>query len=135
MRGNDLLMDADASLNSFCDDFAQGDECLDHVDDRLHALRSVARKHGCLVAELPDIHESMSQELKTVKNFSARTGKNFTEAKSKPGMIFGLRARDTVPGFGTATRTNMGAKKTATRSTRPRVNSAKRTRNIGRKNI
>lgn len=81
---NDLLMDADASLNSFCDDFAQGDECLDHVDDRLHALRSVARKHGCLVAELPDIHESMSQELKTLQNFSTNleaVNRHLTQAK------------------------------------------------------
>ena len=43
-------------------------QSLEMIDDRLHELRSQARKHRCKVEELPRIMESLNLELETLRN-------------------------------------------------------------------
>ena len=43
---------------------------LERVEERLFALRSLARKHGCAVAELPAVRERLAGQLATVEEGS-----------------------------------------------------------------
>ncbi|MFZ2587347.1 MAG: DNA repair protein RecN [Alphaproteobacteria bacterium] len=40
----------------------EGEMSLEEIDDRLHALKACARKHGCTVAELPDMLARLQAE-------------------------------------------------------------------------
>ncbi len=47
---------------------------LENIDDRLHALRQQARKHGCHVDELPKVHQSLAGRLFTIEDKSGHIG-------------------------------------------------------------
>lgn len=56
-----LILDVASSLQSEVDDL-EIDESLESVEDRLYDLRALARKHGCTIAELPDLHMKFQEE-------------------------------------------------------------------------
>ena len=45
---------------------------IDQLDDRLFALRSLARKHGCLVDQLPDVLEQVHSQLQSLEDGSQK---------------------------------------------------------------
>ena len=45
-------------------------QALDQLDDRLFALRNLARKHGCFVDQLPDILEQLRDRLRSLEDGS-----------------------------------------------------------------
>ena len=45
-------------------------QALDQLDDRLFALRTLARKHGCFVDQLPDILEQLRDQLRSLEDGS-----------------------------------------------------------------
>ncbi len=83
---NEQLMEADALIQSFLEDQDCGEETLESVEDRLHALRAVSRKHGCLVAELPSLHERLAKDLHDIEfgqSNLAELDSKLREARSK----------------------------------------------------
>ena len=50
------------------------DETIEHVDDRLHELRALARKHNVLCDDLPDLLETMRGQLATIRHNDRRMG-------------------------------------------------------------
>ncbi len=50
------------------------DENIEHVDDRLHELRAMARKHGVLCDNLPDLLNDMRAQLDTISHNDKRMG-------------------------------------------------------------
>lgn len=47
---------------------SEADENLEFVDDRIHELRAAARKHNCLVDQLPSVFADMKTRLDTIHN-------------------------------------------------------------------
>ncbi|MBU0859864.1 MAG: AAA family ATPase, partial [Alphaproteobacteria bacterium] len=57
------LRESFAAIHSLTADMEEGGQDLESVDDRLHALRAQARKHNCLVADLPGILDKLTAQL------------------------------------------------------------------------
>lgn len=64
------VLEAEAELNTFQDRVTGRGETLDRVEDRLYELRALARKHGCLIPELPTLYEKFKGELALLKGGS-----------------------------------------------------------------
>lgn len=58
---------ADDLLENWFDMEDGGPESLEAVDDRLHALRAVARKHQCRIDDLPVLREDIAQRLAAIR--------------------------------------------------------------------
>lgn len=69
-RAHSDVLEAEATLNTFQDRVTSSDESLDSVEDRLYELRALARKHGCLIPELPSLYEKFRRELALLKGGS-----------------------------------------------------------------
>ncbi len=50
------------------------DEDIEHVDDRLHELRALARKHNVMCDDLPDLLQSMQDQLSAIRHNDKRAG-------------------------------------------------------------
>ena len=48
------------------------DDNIEHVDDRLHELRALARKHNVMCDDLPDLLEDMKGQLSTIQHNDKR---------------------------------------------------------------
>ena len=57
------LAEANAALNGAASSLEADPAKLTEIDDRLHEIRSQARKHNCTSDELPQIHESLASKL------------------------------------------------------------------------
>lgn len=62
-RTNAELREATAALHSLSADMEDSEHDLETIDDRLHALRAQARKHGVAVAALPAVLSRLEQQL------------------------------------------------------------------------
>ncbi|HBN22477.1 MAG TPA: DNA repair protein RecN [Holosporales bacterium] len=69
-RAHSDVLEAEATLNTFQDRMTGSGESLDSVEDRLYELRALARKHGCLIPELPTLYEKFRGELALLKGGS-----------------------------------------------------------------
>jgi DNA repair protein RecN (Recombination protein N) len=56
------------------------DEDIEHVDDRLHELRALARKHNVMCDDLPDLLQSMQDQLSAIRHNDKRAGE-FEQAR------------------------------------------------------
>ncbi|MBT6116472.1 MAG: AAA family ATPase, partial [Rhodospirillaceae bacterium] len=79
-RATEAAMEAAAALETTGIDMEQGDESLERVEDRLYALRDVARKHRCEVPDLPELYGAIAAKLariatgeETFRALAART--------------------------------------------------------------
>lgn len=57
------MKEAFAAIHGLSADLEDSDHDLESIDDRLHALRAQARKHGVLVADLPGTLEKLTRQL------------------------------------------------------------------------
>lgn len=62
-RAGAELKDGVAEIHSLSADMEDGGHDLETIDDRLHALRAQARKHGCLVDELAATLDTLTRQL------------------------------------------------------------------------
>jgi DNA repair protein RecN (Recombination protein N) len=62
-RAIEAATEAAAALEAAGQDMDQGEERLERVEDRLYALRDVARKHRCGVPDLPGLREGIAAKL------------------------------------------------------------------------
>lgn len=62
-RADAELTEASAAVSSAAHKLETDPNRLQEVDDRLHELRVQARKHGCNIDQLPDIHKRLSETL------------------------------------------------------------------------
>ncbi|NCQ67632.1 MAG: DNA repair protein RecN [Alphaproteobacteria bacterium] len=84
-RAHSDVLEAEATLNTFQDRVTGRDESLDSVEDRLYQLRALARKHGCLIPELPTLYEKFKGESALLKGGSeslAALKKDLAEART-----------------------------------------------------
>tara|TARA_R110002095_G_scaffold161734_3_gene140123 strand:+ start:3287 stop:4963 length:1677 start_codon:yes stop_codon:yes gene_type:complete len=84
-RAHSDVLEAEAELNTFQDRITGSGESLDSVEDRLYELRALARKHGCLIPELPTLYEKFKGELALLKGGSeslATLKKDLAEARA-----------------------------------------------------
>ncbi len=58
--------EAVSMIDNICADLTNDDENLEFIDDRLHELKAAARKHQCLVDDLPEKLEELSEQLKYI---------------------------------------------------------------------
>jgi DNA repair protein RecN (Recombination protein N) len=70
-RAHSDLVEAESQLTSFHSDLDAGEDSLENVESRLYELRALARKHGCLIAELPSVYEKFCTELKLLQGGEA----------------------------------------------------------------
>ena len=61
---NELQEHISATINSM----RISDHDIDSVEERLFILKSLARKHSCLISQLPEIHEALATKLSNLKN-------------------------------------------------------------------
>ena len=59
----DAVAEASSLLDSLSEDAGEGGLSLEQVEDRLHELRSAARRHNVLVENLPELAETLRQRL------------------------------------------------------------------------
>ena len=64
------LGEANAALNGAASSLEADPAKLTEIDDRLHEIRSQARKHNCTSDELPHIHESLATKLNQLDDAS-----------------------------------------------------------------
>lgn len=62
-RADAELAEASAAISSAAHELEADPNRLQEVDDRLHELRQQARKHGCEVDQLPDVHTRLADSL------------------------------------------------------------------------
>ncbi len=62
------LQEAGAEIDSAFADMEEGEHSLEAIDDRLHALRTQARKHNCTVDDLVGVKETLSEQLALIDN-------------------------------------------------------------------
>ncbi len=62
-RANAELTEASSDISRATHELEADPSRLQEVDDRLHELRQQARKHGCKVDELPDVHTRLAESL------------------------------------------------------------------------
>ena len=56
------------SKNEFL--YENKDDSLDIIDERLHKLRNLSKKHNCNIDLLPEKQIEIEQKLNSIKNFS-----------------------------------------------------------------
>jgi DNA repair protein RecN (Recombination protein N) len=62
-RADAELTEASTAISSAAHELEADPNRLQEVDDRLHELRQQARKHGCEVDELPEMHTRLAESL------------------------------------------------------------------------
>ncbi|MGB2263038.1 MAG: AAA family ATPase, partial [Candidatus Puniceispirillaceae bacterium] len=62
-RADAELTEASTAISSAAHELDADPNRLQEVDDRLHELRQQARKHGCEVDELPEMHTRLAESL------------------------------------------------------------------------
>jgi DNA repair protein RecN (Recombination protein N) len=62
------MNEAIANIESISGDLQESEHSLESIDDRLHQLRTQARKHGCAVDDLPRMRDEIAEKLKTIYN-------------------------------------------------------------------
>jgi DNA repair protein RecN (Recombination protein N) len=62
------LRDIAGDIELIAHRLSETDENLEFVDDRIHELRAMARKHNCLVDQLPTMLDEMKNRLATIHN-------------------------------------------------------------------
>lgn len=66
-RASTEIMEAVSSIQILFADMEYEEHNLHSIDDRLHALKAQARKHGCAVDELPAKREELAQRLNRIE--------------------------------------------------------------------
>ena len=74
-----LAADAESSIDALASSLEADPEQLAHTDERLHQLRSLARKHNCLCDDLPEKHQELQNTLETLQNLDV----NMAELEAK----------------------------------------------------
>lgn len=67
-RAASEMQEAIALIQSLSADMEAADDNLEDIDDRLHDLRAQARKHGCVVDELPDMRQKIAAQLSQIQH-------------------------------------------------------------------
>ncbi len=66
------LSDAMASIETVSADLTEGERSLEEIDDRLHAIRAQARKHGCAPDDLPARRDALAARLDLITHEDER---------------------------------------------------------------
>lgn len=61
------IQEAQSQIHSRCADIEDCEDSLESIDDRLHALRGMARRYGCMPAELPARRAEIAEQLAAVR--------------------------------------------------------------------
>lgn len=67
-RASVEMQEALAAIQSFSNDLEESEYNLETIDERLHALRAQARKHGCTVEELRSVREGLAVRLNRIEH-------------------------------------------------------------------
>lgn len=67
-RATTEIAEAVNAIQTLSSDLEHSDHNLETIDDRLHALRTQARKHDCSVDELADIRERLAEQLNAIEH-------------------------------------------------------------------
>lgn len=81
------LRDIAADIEVLASNWDSSEDSLESVDDRLHALRGLARKHQCLVDDLPDMLIEMQDKLAAIQN-DDRAGAGLRQAVTDTQKTF-----------------------------------------------
>lgn len=65
-RADAEIQEANGLIQSLSTDLSEEDQDLESIDDRLHNLRTQARKHHCNVDELPAKRDELAQQLNMI---------------------------------------------------------------------
>jgi DNA repair protein RecN (Recombination protein N) len=66
-RAGAEIGDVSLRIETISSDIEESDQSLEKIDDRLHSLRGMARRHGCLVAMLPTVREDLANRLTAIE--------------------------------------------------------------------
>lgn len=67
-RASAEIQEALAHIQSLSADLQESEHDLESIDERLHQLRTQARKHGCSVDELPAIRDNLAARLNLIEH-------------------------------------------------------------------
>ena len=67
-RASSEMQEAAERVRALCNTYTEQEERLEDIDDRLYALRVQARKHACVVDDLPRVREDLIQNLRLVEH-------------------------------------------------------------------
>jgi DNA repair protein RecN (Recombination protein N) len=67
-RATTEIAEAVNAIQTLSSDLEHSEHNLETIDDRLHALRTQARKHDCSVDELADIRERLAEQLNAIEH-------------------------------------------------------------------
>ena len=81
-RAEEALAEAEALLTRLSGEIEPDPRALERAEERLFALRAVARKHGCAVVELPALLASLSARLAALDSGAADLARLAAEAAS-----------------------------------------------------
>ncbi|PCH98996.1 MAG: DNA repair protein RecN, partial [Alphaproteobacteria bacterium] len=84
------LRDVAADIELTAYNLSAEDENLECVDDRIHELRAAARKHNCLVDQLPEFLENMCAELQGIHDDDKQLGVLQAAVKETSGVYENL---------------------------------------------
>ncbi|MGE4313819.1 MAG: DNA repair protein RecN [Pseudobdellovibrionaceae bacterium] len=73
-RAIEALRDAGAGIEDMAHEFDAGGKSLEEIEDRLYALRGQARKHHCLISDLPEKMAQFAKELTLITDSEAQLG-------------------------------------------------------------
>lgn len=62
------LRDIAGDIEMLAHSMNDGDDNLEYVDDRIHELRAIARKHNCMADQLPEMLTDMQNRLSSIHN-------------------------------------------------------------------
>lgn len=85
--GIDQFREALADIQSAQADIDENEHSLESVDDRLFALRALARKHRCQIEELPDKREKIAADLDLIENREDKL-KQFHASMEKARQVY-----------------------------------------------
>lgn len=96
-RASAEIEDALAAIQSFSSDLQESEHSLETIDDRLHELKSQARKHSCAVDDLAAMRETLARRLNLIEwgddllqeaeKKSAQARKKYESAAAKASEI------------------------------------------------
>lgn len=67
-RASSEVQEALSQITDVSADMDSSEYSLEEIDDRLHALRGQARKHGCSVDELPEMRDKIAKEISLIEH-------------------------------------------------------------------
>ena len=91
-RASIELRDAEAILLALGEEIDADPRRLEEIDDRLHALRYVARKHGVKTADLPELQKVLAAQLDSLDVGTVKL-KGLTVAVEEAGEVFTTEAK------------------------------------------